>query len=385
MNPQLLIEARLPRPAGLELSARLLAARPHWDIEVEEDGLSFALAYIPGALDPELAVLEEACRHLERTRSGLELELRVSRVSDEAAGSAGSPLPAGFGPWSLVSAGAAETPSPPGRNVLRLPEGLRASGRWQAGEALLLTALAEHLSPPPGAPETRGWPTLALESLIPLAPAAAVQAGSGPVTLLADEAAGSVAAELARLNHPANSQVEGPLNSPPAELNYPLTAGDGALPLWGLEIISGPFKILARKRSDWAGYFGLIAIHLSPYLAARRLKILAGWLRPDGVLIVSGFNPGPQTAHLLRAAARAGLSLAGSVAEGDWAALKLEPTLARPELPPLTGSLVPELVDLPPTEEFPDLEVPGDEAEAIPEDEGLMLAEDEDEAEEEDE
>lgn len=382
MSSQLLIEARLPRPAGLELSARLLAARPHWDIEVEEDGLHYVLAYVPGALDPELTLLEEACRNLERTRTGLEVELKVSRVTDELT-PASAPLPGGFGPWRLVPAEDEGDQPPAGRHFLRLPAGLTASRRWQAGETLLLTALADHLSPPPGAPETRGWPTLVLESSIPLAPVAAARAGSGPVTLLADEGAAALAAELARLNHPGRPQ-EGSDNPLPDETSSPITNGDGALPLWGLEIISGPFKPLARKRNDWTGHFGLIAVHLSPYLAARRLKTLAGWLRPDGVLIVSGFNPGPQTAHLLRAAARAGLSLAGSVAEGDWAALKLELNPPRPELPPLTGSLVPELVDLPPAEEFPDLEVPDEEAETIAEDEGLMLAEDEDEVEEED-
>lgn len=376
------IEARLPRPAGLELSARLLAARPHWDIEVDEDGLSFVLAYVHGALDPELMALEEACRNLERTRSGLELELKVSRITEESAHHPSSrPLPGGFGPWRLIPASDNPEPPPLGRHYLRLARGLRASGRWQAGEALLLAALAEYLSPPPGAPETRGWPTLALESAIPLAPSAAALAGSGPVTLLTDEAAGSLAAELARLNHPDGPRAGPQPISPPTEHDSPLTVGDGALPLWGLEIITGPFKALARKRIGWAGYFGLIAVHLSPYLAARRLKTLAGWLRPEGALIVSGFNPGPQTAHLLRAAARAGLSLAGSVAEGDWAALKLEPTLVRPELPPLTGSLVPELVDLPPAEEFPDLEALDDETDDSPEDEGLMLAEDEDDEE----
>lgn len=385
MSPQLLIEARLPRLAGLELSARLLAARPHWDLEVEEDGLNYVLTYVPGALDSELTVLEEACRNLERTRTGLEVELKVSRVTEDLTLPSG-PLPSGFGPWSLIPAeDEGDTASPPGHHFLRIPAGLTASRRWQAGETLLLTALADHLSPPPGAPETRGWPTLVLESVIPLAPAAAVRAGSGPVTLLADEEAASLAAELARLNHPEWPQAESPPNPLPDEMSSPITNGDGALPLWGLEIISGPFKPLTRKRNEWAGHFGLIAVHLSPYLAARRLKTLAGWLRPEGVLIISGFNPGPQTAHLLRAAARAGLSLAGSVAEDDWAALKLELNPPRPELPPLTGSLVPELVDLPPAEEFPDLEVPAEEAEVIPEDEGLLLAEDEDEAEEEDE
>lgn len=350
MAPELLlIEARLPRPAGLELSARLLAARPQWDIEVEEDGLSFALPLIPGRLDQELTTLEEACGHLERTRAGLELELRVRRAGDDETGP-GRPLPEALGPWRLVGA-EDDGVAGPERFQLRLPDsGWSASGRWQAGEALLLTALADHFSPPPGAPETRGRPTLIMESAPPLAAAAAALAGSGPVSLLTEPEAAETAVELAGLNR---------LESRP-------------------EIFTGPFKTLARQRPDWSGRFGLIALHLSPYLAARRLKTLAGWLRPEGVLIVSGFAPGPQTAHLLRAAARAGLILAGSVSEGDWAAMKLEPAPPRPELPPLTGSLVPELEELPEILSSHDA-TEEDENGAKPPDEGLLLADDEDE------
>gem|GEM_PF-2541859 len=364
----LFIEAHLPRQAGLELSARLLAARPQWDIEVEDAGLNFALPCPCASPEEDLAVLKEACRSLERTRAGLEVELKVTWAAPGQRW--GLTIgPAALGPWQTTLEAGPETGSPARENSddrynLRLPPGLSASRRWLAGETLILTALADHLSPPPGAPETKGQPTLVVEYGLALSPAAALRAGSGPVTLLTDASAGGLALELARLNGFS------PAGSPPE--TWP-----GPLPDPALEIIAAPFKTLTRQKSEWAGYFGLIAVHLSPYLAARRLKTLAGWLRPEGALIVSGFAPGPQTAHLLRSAARAGLNLAASVAEADWAALKLILSPPRSQAPPLTGSLVPDLEDLPPADEFPDLNIT-EELENMPQDEGLLPREDDD-------
>lgn len=365
MEARLFIKARLPRPAGLELSARLLAARPQWDLEVEDDGLNFTLPFSPASPGEDLTVLKEACLSLERARAGLEVELKVTWAAP-GQGQGAELGGLALGPWRTgLYDGPAANEDSGGRFTLRLPPGLSASRRWLAGETLILTALADHLSPPPGAPETRYRPALVVEYGPALAPTAALRAGSGPVTLLTDEAGGALALKLSGLNGFSPNRAT-PGREPDTDPAPPLA------------VITTPFKILARQKSEWAGHFGLIAVHLSPYLAARRLKTLAGWLRPEGALIISGFAPGPQTAHLLRSAARAGLNLAASVAETDWAALRLELSPPRTQLPPLTGSLVPELAELPPTEEFPDLDV-AEEADKPPEDEGLMLAEEEDE------
>lgn len=379
MSDFLQIQARLPRAAGLELSARILAAHPLWDIELEEDGLSLVIPLIndqpepateptgPAAEEPpnlfpgpdearplraELIEVEEACRHLEKTRGGFTVELEVTEASERQPW----PAPVAAGPWRVRTLAEGESPPPPRPDQLVLPPYLRASKRLWAGESLLLTLIAEHLTPPPGAPETRGLPALVLESVLPVAPLAAVLAGASTATLAAEEADCASAVAIAAANAKTSA----------------------------VETVNQPFKTLVRKQEEWAGHFGLIAVHLSPYLASRRLKALGHWLRPEGSLVISGFAPGPQTAHLLRAAARAGLYLTGSIIEGEWAAMKLEMTPEREELPPLTGSVVPDLVDLPEEETArPDPELaPEPEEEEIPDEDSLMVEEDdlEDEA-----
>ena len=352
MSDFLQIQARLPRAAGLELSARILAARPSWDVELEDDGLSFVIPLIHGEVDAELTVLEEACRNVERTRGGLAVEVEVARVSERREYSA----PVAAGPWRVRALSDNESPPPPRPDQLVLPPFLRASKRLWAGESLLLSLIAEHLTPPPGAPETRGLPALVLESVLPVAPLAAVLAGAAAAWLAAEDSACASAIAVAAANAKTSA----------------------------VETINQPFKTIIRQRADWENHFGLIAVHLSPYLASRRLKILRRWLRPEGSLVISGFAPGPQTAHLLRAAARAGLYLTGSIIEGDWAAMKLGIAPEREELPPLTGSVVPDLVDLPEEASKAD-EAEFDatvEDEEIPDEDSLMVEEEVNEDEE---
>ena len=391
MEDLLRIRARLPRPAGLELCARLLADRPYWDIELDDDGLGFTIPLIHGRVDEELTILEEGCRNVERMRSGLDIELDVGRSQERPS----LPSPNALGPWRLIQADPGDWPeaiepqpgpgsgkappasqSPmigaqifPGRpetgnspspanKMLILPPTFAFSRRQWAGEALLLTALADHLTPPPGAPETRGKAALIMESILPLAPLAAHQAGAGSISLITDEQSSPALFDLMSLNHIDAETVE---------------------------CLTLPFKSLSRRREDWLGHFGLIAIHLSPYICARRLKSLAGWLHPEGAIIIGGFAPGPQTAQLLRSAARAGLELAYSVNDGDWAAMKLRLIPVREALPPLTGTVVPDLVDLPPEEKDkkPEEEAlddfsPGDEPEEVYEEDSLLVEDEDD-------
>lgn len=349
MGDFLSIEARLPKAAGLELTARLLAARPEWDIEVEEGGLNFVIPLKHGQVDSDLSVLEEACGNLERGRNIEDIELSIHRIEEAPV----KPTPLAAGPFRLLKVADEEENLPvPRPDRLILPASASAGSRWWAGEFLLLSGIAEYLNPPPGAPETRGKAVLILEAVLPLAPLAAAFGGAGSVTLISDDQSCEAAEQLAGLNEKQQS----------------LTA------------VSIPFRTLSRKQTDWDGRFGLIAVHLSPYLTSRRLKTLRRWLSHDGALIVSGFAPGPQTAHILRAAAKNGLDLAASTVEDEWAALKMVPLPERAELPPLTGTVVPELVELPEVESLgPEFESI-DEAEEIPDEDSLMV---EDEADEE--
>jgi hypothetical protein len=314
------IEAGLPRPAALELAARLEAGRPLWDIELTGAGLRFFLPMTAGRLDEDLTVLEEGCRQVERVRGDLTVTLEAIRIEEPEPGQADRP--AALGPWPLAEA-RTET------GLALPPEVWLSRARW-AGDSLLAGLTAAHLTPPPGAPATRGRPVLSLAAGWSLAPLAALAAGSGPVTALAEEEI--TEARLRRLADWNGRRIE---------------------------IETGPFS--GRRRPDWA--FGLILVRLSPYLAARRLRALARWLAPDGVILAAGFAPGLQTAHLLRAAVRAGLVLEASDLLEDWAAVRLSPREAGPELPPLTGSVIPTLFDW-----------SGEEAaEAEPEPDSLMV------------
>ena len=315
MSGHLRIEAGLPRPAALELAARLEAIRPLWDIELTGTGLKFFLTWTPGGLDRELTILEEGCRQVERSRESLTVSLAVTRVAGDPA-----VRPATLGPW-LLSGDRGEG----GEAFIALPPDFRLSGARWAAENLLAGLSLAYLTPFPGGPPTRGRPVLSLAAGWSLAPLAAILAGSGPVTALAEEEV--TAARISLL----------------AEWNRR-----------PVQVETGPFSGMGRSRPDWAGAFALILIRLSPYLAASRLRALARWLAPDGVIMAAGFAPGREMAHLLRAAVRSGLILDSSDLREGWAAVRLSPNAAGPELPPLTGSVVPALVDWAEADEEPD-------------------------------
>lgn len=328
----------MPQAAGLELSARLMAARPWWDVEVDEAKISLCFELVRGEVDAELTVLEEACAHLERTKNIKIENFWLSKVAEKPAQS----CPAALGPWRLEVLNEGDAAPAPRPDRLILPPRSSASKRFWAGENLALSAALEHLTPPPGAPETRGKSVLVLGHGLPLVPTAALLAGAREAILVSDEGACGFAKSAAAFNGKAAA----------------------------LKCSSENFADFCAKQ-DREDSFGLIVLHLSPYLAIRRLKTLVGFLAQDGAMIVSGFAPGPQTAQLLRSAAKNGLILAASNTEGVWAAMKLEPAPAREDLPPLTGSVVPALMDLPP-EDFPQ-EAREDE---IPDEESLIIDED---------
>lgn len=289
-----IIRAALPQEAALELSARLGAARPDWDADLTGDGLVLYLPYDPQNSPGDLELLEQTLQNLEKSRKTLELDLIVERC--------GPPLtarpPRRLGPWEVyMQAGDGDEDQPTPAGALRLPAGLVASGRLWQGAALLAGAVSAYLAPPPGAPETRDGAGLFLEGQIASTPVVAIKCGLKEAILVSETGA-EAASVLAGLNH---------------------CRAD-------LEINAEPFSRLVKDHGEqWREKFNLITLNLSPYLAARRLKIAASWLRPKvGRLFITGFAPGPQTAYILRAAAKAGLALTRSSAAEPWALLELE-------------------------------------------------------------
>ena len=302
------------------MGARILTARPWWDPEVTEDGLRLLRPLIFGCIDQDLSLVEEACQALEcrYPASDFPLSLSVTRVTQVPL----APPPPSLGPWAIIPLEGSQEELPED-SALFWPPFLRPSHRLWAGAALATTMLLEHLDAPPGAPETKGGEILVLESgAPPLSLVASLAGGASQIALVADEGTCAAAQAVFMANGRSNH----------------------------LNVFHSPLKnltALARKQSQWENYFRTIVVHLSPYLVARYLKTLSSWLTPSGAIIVAGFTPGRETAHLLRAAARAGLALSTSIIEDDWVALKLVSSPLGQSLPPLTGSLVPDLVDVP--------------------------------------
>ncbi|MDR2142176.1 MAG: hypothetical protein LBR11_10390 [Deltaproteobacteria bacterium] len=182
----------------------------------------------------------------------------------------------------------------------RLPfaEGLRLSPRAKTIATLALEAITERLSPPPGAPETRGLPTLIIEEGPALLTAGALLSGSGPVTLVSvEESTTRSAREIAA------------------------TIGQAAQ----LTVVNSPLGALVKEfEFQWRETFGLIVLSLSPHALARRLKNILAWLKADlGRLIVAGMAAGAQSAWVMKNGFKAGFALRGSAIHEGYCVINL--------------------------------------------------------------
>ncbi|MDR3152873.1 MAG: hypothetical protein LBW85_01040, partial [Deltaproteobacteria bacterium] len=202
------------------------------------------------------------------------------------------------------AAGPEGLPCPPSRGPsVALPADLSLSPRRRGEIALSLSLLAERLRPAPGAPDMRGEPVLALSEGPAVLAAAVLKLRTGPLTFLCEggEAALSAAA-LADLN-----------------------GEEGRI-----FILKGP---LARALKPYGGLpeggFPLAVACLPPAMLTRHLGALSRLLAPRGRLIAVGPATGSQTAAVLKAASRAGLSLGSSVVMGEAVGLCLDRPLAR--------------------------------------------------------
>jgi hypothetical protein len=192
----------------------------------------------------------------------------------------------------------------PGRRVL-WPNPLYLSPRARTLATLAVTALTERLTPPPGAPETRGQRTLIFEEGPPLLTAIALTLGSGPLTLVTIEEETAEAAKAIAASYGLYER---------------------------LEVIHSPLGVLTKERPDFNEAFSLIVVSLSPYALSRRLGGLFNWLAPlRGRLIVTGMTAGAQGALILRNAFKAGFFLHSSATLDDYCVINLAKRPPRPE------------------------------------------------------
>ncbi|MDR1109516.1 MAG: hypothetical protein LBP92_02180 [Deltaproteobacteria bacterium] len=290
------LEIPVPQEARPELLARLLAARPWWDPFIT--GLGLAIVHDPrgglgsdeAAFGPELAKVKEIVSQLARGRHGeAKIKLHWRPGETQAHPAIGS-----LGPWRVCG------PDQPGggETGLLAPWPLRPSPRLRAWNNLAASGMADYLTPPPGAPETRGGRTLIFdEDPGPLA-VMSLLLGSGQVEAVCSKSPRAAAAEeLARLNGREDS----------------LKVTLAGIPPW-------PRGLAAA----WVGKFDLVVVNYSPYLATKFLKAAGSFLASDrSRLLLSGLHVGTQASLIIKAASRCGLSLLASSTEGDWTILSM--------------------------------------------------------------
>jgi hypothetical protein len=276
-----------------DLLARLLATKPLWDPYLADHGLSLifhspkAKDDVPSAaLDLALVrdVVAKAARgKLGRVKTTLSWQ-REPKVIDPVVR---------LGPMAF-SIGKQDDLE----GHLALPQLAPLSPRLKSWYGLALSAAATFLTPPPGAPTTKGGHTLIVDEN-PVIPAlTALAHGSERVVTVCSED------YMARLTHLAAA-----LNGLDSALETVLAP----IPPWP--------KSLNR---DWRGQFSLIVVNHSQHLASRLLKDLATWLAPEpSRIILTGIHTGTQSAYIIKAASKAGLSLQDTTMDGNWSVMNL--------------------------------------------------------------
>ncbi|MDR2459549.1 MAG: hypothetical protein LBE38_02015 [Deltaproteobacteria bacterium] len=184
---------------------------------------------------------------------------------------------------------------------LKVPLGLILSPRRQGEYSLAIEAMADYLTPGPGAPETKGGKTLVIAEGPAILPLAALKFGSGPVTFsFADASAQNSLMEL-------------------LEINGFLTLEDT------VEAINLPLAKLARlHKDDFSETFSLIVTSIAPGELAKHIETLKSWLVPKGRFIATGQSGGSFTSIALKAAFRAQLTLESSVSQEDFISLTIQ-------------------------------------------------------------
>jgi hypothetical protein len=184
-----------------------------------------------------------------------------------------------------------------------VPLQLKLSPRRKGEFSLLIDAIGEYLTAPPGAPDLRGQKTLIIQEGPAILPFAASKFGSGELTLICKGEETKFSLDvLNELNEPLENMIL---------LNKPLS------------------DVIKQSKTDFIDYFSLIVTSISPYLLAKNLKFLVPWLKSKGRIIAIGFSESSWTSTLLKTAFKLGLDLKTSVIDGDYCSIQLQKPITR--------------------------------------------------------
>jgi hypothetical protein len=199
-----------------------------------------------------------------------------------------------LGPLGLTTSGdalpSAEGEGPPAGRFILVPPFLSLSARPRKELGQAVGAIADYLTPPPGAPDVRGLKSLFLLEGEPLLPFAALSYGSGEATVAFSlPRTGALLKVYRDLNgETLIAPREGPLN----------------------ETLRNPENFSPES-------FSLICVSRKAFPSAKALANLALWLKVRGRLLFTGLGVGTQTSAVLKAASKAGLLLSHSVEENE--------------------------------------------------------------------
>jgi hypothetical protein len=296
------LEIPFPENQALDLAARFTALKPALEPLAAGAGLELFLEAGPdgrvrgfGADEDVFGFFKGQLASFPRRKDPVP-ELRLAWLPGG--------LPESFrlggysGPVRLIAEGSGEEAGPLFGPALAVPGWFRSSPVRQAECSLLLSALRDFLNPHLGAPETKGQKILIISEGPPLAPLAARKMGSGEVLFAFSERGTGVMLDALLEANPGADGVR------PLEMSLSALA--------------------ARFQEKFREGFSLIAASCSPYLANRRLKTLASWLRGQGLLVLPAVSGSQLTALTQKAASRSGLSLLHSVCEGDGVMLTFQ-------------------------------------------------------------
>jgi hypothetical protein len=172
------------------------------------------------------------------------------------------------------------------------------SPRLKAWLDLAASALTNYLTPPPGAPRTKGAKTLIFDEAPALLAAVALSAGAGEVTAVCSP---GPRAGFAMRTAGKNG------------FGDRLTVLQAGLPPWP-----------QKTTLPWVGYFDLIVINYSPYLTTKFMRAASSWLAaPNSRLVVAGLHVGQQTSLVIKAASRVGMSLLETSTSEQWTVMSL--------------------------------------------------------------
>ena len=278
-----MLEFEIETPPGLsgDLATRIMTLWPNMEINPEENRVVFNIP-IDERLDVNISLLEETFQAFERARNISELDVLTRNLS----GPDSDPERLEIGRFIITRPGV-----PAGRNdsdrvsiVLESGAAFGAGGHPSTG--LMLTAMDEFFSPPPGAPSSQGARVLDAGSGSGILSVAAAKLGAGPIKAV------DIAPEA-------------------------VTATEKNIILNGL---SGQIDIEQRPADQAEGEYDLILANMTPSVLLRTAKKLVRFLSPEGVIILSGFADS-QASQVVGSMTKSNMVTQKSYSNSGWSAL----------------------------------------------------------------